>query len=127
MFIRHSAMAALAAIVVGSLLTAPASGTSVLHTNELTFSGPVALPGVTLPTGTYVFEQLDVTSPDIVVVRNRDRSKVHFLGFTERLYRNRSRSDPTVTFGETVRGAASRITAWYPAGEMRGYGFRYPR
>lgn len=128
MLTRQSALIAFGAVVLGSLLGAPAHGTTALHTNTLTFSGPVALPGVTLPTGTYVFEQLDVTSPDTVVVRNRDRSKVFYLGFTQRAQRPTSmRPDRLVTFGEAERGAPARIAAWYPLGESRGHAFLYPR
>jgi hypothetical protein len=128
MVIRQSAMAALAALVLGSFLTAPVFGKSALHTTKLTFSGPVALPGVTLPTGTYVFEQLDFASPDVVVVRSGDRSKVHFLGLTQRVHRPPSmRPDRMVTFGEARRGAPTPITAWYPPDAGRGYQFLYPR
>jgi hypothetical protein len=128
MVIRQSAVAALAAVLVGSLLTASARGSSALNTNLLTFSGPVALPGVTLPTGSYVFEQLDVATPDVVVVRSRDRSKVHYLGFAQRVHRPRSlQPGPMVSFAEPARGAPARITAWYPIGQTRGYAFQYPR
>jgi hypothetical protein len=128
MVTRQLPLAALAAVLVGSLLTATAFGNAVLHTTHLTFSGPVALPGVTLPTGTYTFEQADFSTPDIVVVRSRDRSKVYFLGFTHRVQRPRSLpADRMVTFGEARRGQAPRITAWYPPNQSRGYEFLYAR
>jgi hypothetical protein len=54
--------------------------------NHLTFSGPVGLPGVTLPGGTYTFEMIPLHS-DIVRVLSRDGLRVYFTGFTARVAR----------------------------------------
>jgi hypothetical protein len=56
---------AFGALVLGFFLAAPpmhGSGNN-LHTNNLTFSGPVRLPGVTLAPGTYIFERVEPTTP----------------------------------------------------------------
>jgi hypothetical protein len=60
MFSRKRLGAALAAVILG-LATAASIGASVpgRHTMHLTFSKPVSLPGVSLGSGTYVFELLD--------------------------------------------------------------------
>jgi hypothetical protein len=114
------------AFVLTSVLGAPLQGTSSLHTTHLTFSVPVALPGVTLAAGTYVFEQLDNTSPDVVVVRNTRGDRVLYLGFTGRVARPSGMSPKThVTLGEARRGAPPRVMAWYPAQAARGYEFLY--
>jgi hypothetical protein len=53
------------------------AGSLSSHRTLLTFSGPVALPGVSLSAGTYTFELADRNgSPDLVVVRNREQSHV---------------------------------------------------
>ncbi len=55
----------------------------VNHENQLTFSRPVALPGVVLPAGAYSFDLVDSkSSMDVVIVRNRARTKVFYMGFT---------------------------------------------
>jgi hypothetical protein len=83
MVTRKSALTALVALVLGSGLSVPVHGVpNVLHTNNLTFSGPVGLPGVTLPGGTYIFERVVATNPDAVVVRSLDRTHVYYMGTT---------------------------------------------
>lgn len=128
MVTRKSVVAALGALVLGSSLSVPAYGTSAtnLHTNHLTFSGPVALPGVTLPGGTYIFERVVASNPDVVVVRSFDRSKVYYMASTQPTLRP-AWLDPIgiVTFGEGRIGAAPPIAAWYPSGEQVGHAFVY--
>jgi len=54
------------------------------RTQYLTFSTPVALPGVTLLSGTYIFElPSPQISPDVVRVLSRDRKTVLFTAFTK--------------------------------------------
>lgn len=49
-------LTAFGALILGCVLVVPMhKEVNTLHTNSLTFSGPVALPGVTLSAGTYVF------------------------------------------------------------------------
>ena len=92
-----------------------------LRTNHLTFSGPVRLPGVTLVAGTYVFERVEATNPNVIAVRSGDRARVYFMGNTipaERpagLARGR-----LVTLGEAPRGTVPPIEAWYPEGDPTG-------
>jgi hypothetical protein len=51
------------------------------RTTFLTFSGPVALPGATLGTGTYIFELLNPSSgADVVTVTDKGRSRVYYTG-----------------------------------------------
>ena len=94
----------------------------------LTFSGPVALPGLTLNAGTYVFELADPNgNDDAVVVMNEDRNHVYYLGMTKPVRRPVNlRRDQAVTFGIAERGMPVSITAWYPLGEVWGHQFIYP-
>jgi hypothetical protein len=116
--------AAILGLIVGA--SGEAWGTAN-NTNYLTFSGPVALPGVSLPGGTYIFELAEsASSRDIVVVRSRDRSKLYFMGFTTMVSRPHDLPfDSRVTFGESLQGTPPRITAWYPEGASTGHRFLY--
>ena len=93
----------------------------------LTFSGPVALPGLTLNAGTYVFELADPNgNDDAVVVMNEDRNHVYFLGMTKPVRRPANLpKDQAVAFGVAERGAPVPITRWYPIGEAFGHQFIY--
>ena len=93
----------------------------------LTFSGAVGLPGVTLPAGSYAFELADVSGTNnVVLVRNRERSKVYFLGFTNRIARPAGMRDASgVTFGEAAPGQPRPIAVWYPPDTSDGLQFLY--
>jgi hypothetical protein len=128
MVTRKSALMVCGAVMLGLTLANPgrAASTAASQTNHLTFTGPVALPGVTLPRGTYTFEVVDL-HPDIVRVLSRDGSRVYFTGFTNGIARPAGLSaDRLVTLAETARGIAPRIEAWYPIGKSTGRRFIYP-
>jgi hypothetical protein len=116
-----------AASLVVLALSAGVLASPLGHTMYLTFSGPVGLPGVTLPAGRYVFERVE--SPgriDLVRVRGRDHSAVYLTAFTTMVDRPRDLGpDQVVTFREAGAGAAPRIATWFPAGEALGHQFIY--
>lgn len=122
-------MTAVATMALGVAATAPAPVYGRANdrlTNQLTFGGAVALPGVTLVPGTYVFERVFAGAPDVVVVRGIDGRKVYFMGTTQpRVRPAELRPDEVVTFGEFRRGTPRSITAWYPRGAELGFGFVY--
>lgn len=97
------------------------------RTNYLTFSRSVGLPGVTLAPGSYIFELPDsLMNRDIVQVLSRDRSRVHYMGFTRPVERPRDqRSTGVVTLGEASAREAQPIKAWFPLGEPLGHEFIY--
>jgi len=115
-------------------LFALAGGVSSIHavTTEnrltyLTFSEPVALPGVTLEPGEYSFElAVPTTAANVVSVRNKARTKAYFMGFTQRIDRPRGMGDGgAVSFGEAPHGQARPIVAWYPPDSDNGLKFLY--
>jgi hypothetical protein len=127
---RTRSFSVLTALVLGLSVTAPLGGAEsrALHTNRLTFSGPVRLPGVTLPAGAYLFERVEPVNRDVVVVRSDDRSKVYFMAMTQPAHRPEGLpADRLVTFGEAERGTVPPIAAWYPEGEQIGHTFIYAR
>jgi hypothetical protein len=109
---------ALAFVVAGSAM---ALGN---HENRLTFNRPVALPRVILPAGSYSFDtQWD--NSNVVVVRNKDGSKV-YQGFTTPAHRPERMSPNTaVTLGEVKANEVPPITAWYEIGQTIGHEFLY--
>jgi hypothetical protein len=96
-------------------------------TAYLTFGQPMRLPGVALGSGTYIFEVANPTSgADVVRVMSRDRKTSYFQGFTTRVERRRQLgANAVVSFGESARGSAPPITAWWPLGESTGRAFIY--
>ncbi len=99
------------------------------RTTYITFNQAVALPEVRLAAGTYIFEVANPeTKGDVVRVMSRDRSTVHFLGFTHLTTRPKGMpSDAVVSLGEAARGTAPPITAWYAVGAEDGRMFIYNR
>ena len=126
---RTRTISTLGALVLGLSLIAPLHGAespTALHTNRLSFDGPVRLPGVTLAAGAYLFERVEPTTPNVIVVRSDDRTKVYFLAMTRSIQRPANLpAGRMVSFGEASRGIAPPITAWYPDGERNGHAFVY--
>ena len=117
-----------AATALGLTTTASMQATvDARHTEYLTFSRPVALPGVVLPAGSYTFDLAGSTSSlDIVVVRDKARSKVYYMGFTNTVQRPAGMSKTTaITLGETSANEPPPIAAWYEIGESLGHQFLY--
>ena len=78
----HKSLLAIAGVaVLGGLMTASAQAWNT-DTNYVTFSAPVALPGVTLAAGTYVFRSPSELDKNIVQVLNRTQTVSYFMGFT---------------------------------------------
>jgi len=86
---------AVSTVVLVAVATAGAGG-SPSHRTVLTFSGPVALPGVSLSPGSYTFEIVEPDAGgDAVVVKDLSRVQIVYM-------------------------------AWYPSGELWGRRFIYP-
>jgi hypothetical protein len=97
------------------------------HTNYITFSRGVALPGVELAAGTYIFETpTNSMSNSIVRVSSRDRRKVFLTAYTREVQRPKSDNGKLlVTLGEASAGSAPPVSAWFPIGEAVGHQFIY--
>jgi hypothetical protein len=120
--------AACGALVVGLCLAASANAIGTVNrTTYLTFSGDVALPGIKLAAGTYIFELASPgQSPSLVRVLSRDRSKIHLLAFTNFTPRPMGADrNKVVSLGEARRGETPPIKAWYPTDESMGREFIY--
>jgi hypothetical protein len=126
---RHTWIAACTAAVALAVVTLAAahiSASPLLSRREfLTFSQPVALPGVSLVPGTYVFELADPDTSNVVRVRDRVSNRVAFTGFTFRINRPVGKRDSKVVLGEAKKGNPAPVLAWYPTDQELGYQFIY--
>ena len=128
MFNRKPALTVCGALLGLMLAAASANASKQVGTaTYLTFSGPVSLPGVTLEAGTYLFELASsVMNHDLVRVTNKERTVVHFTGFTEQVSRPAGLpAGHRISLGEAQAGAAPPITAWFPTGNSVGHRFIY--
>ncbi|HUR32517.1 MAG TPA: hypothetical protein VM032_01895 [Vicinamibacterales bacterium] len=117
------------AVAVFVCLTAAAVSAQPLDKRTLfTFSGPVTLPGVTLPAGQYLFRLADPnTSAKVVQVLNADGTKPYGMFFTMSAERFEAASIPEVRFMETASGTPPAIKTWWYPGERTGYELIYPK
>ena len=131
MSLRKLASAAFALLVLAGVAGGPrvAAGARADNLTYLTFSRAVALPGVTLQPGTYAFElSSPYTAANVVLVRDRARTRALYQGFTHRVPRPANWNERRqVQFGESAHGAPAPILAWYPLDTATGFEFIYPR
>jgi hypothetical protein len=114
------------AVVVASLLAAASTARgNAPHTTYLTFSAPFALPGMSLPRGTYMFEVVSPSSNALVRVTSRDGRHTYLTAFTRTVDRPSAQRDNTVLFNEVPTGTTPSVRAWYPLGERIGHEFIY--
>jgi hypothetical protein len=121
-------LAAAALVAIGTLtLAGSLNATTIAHTNYVTVSAPIALPGVSLPAGTYIFElPLDRASLDVVRVKSRDGRKVYLTAFTQTVDRPVGQAGRSaLVFGEAASGVPVPVKIWFPAGERIGHAFIY--
>jgi hypothetical protein len=119
---------ACAVAVFVCLVAAPVSAQPLDKRTLFTFSGPVTLPGVTLPAGQYLFRLADPNSSSKVVqVLNAEGTKPFGLFFTIPAERLEPASTPEVRFMETASGTPAAIKTWWYPGERRGYEFIFPK
>ena len=93
-----------------------------------TFSGPVTLPGVTLPAGKYLFRNPDTpTGRRVVQVLSDDGRRAYAQLLTIPVQRFDAPKEPEVRFMETAEGTAAAIKAWWYPGNTIGWEFIYPK
>src|SRR3954447_13445986 len=93
----------------------------------LTFSGPVDVPGITLPAGTYRFELADpTTSRRVVMVSDKDGNKSYGMFLSIPNQGMAPADKPVVMFKEAAAGAPPAVQVWFYPGETYGYEFAYP-
>jgi hypothetical protein len=93
----------------------------------LTFSGPVEVPGITLPAGTYRFSLADPeTGRRVVKIADKDGTKTYGMFISMPNQRMTPSNKPVVMFKESAAGAPPAVQVWFYPGETYGYEFAYP-
>jgi hypothetical protein len=112
--------------VIGGF-AAPARADECDKLTYLTFSAPVALPGVTLPAGTYRFTHPDcVETSHLLRVSSEDGSHVYATLLTVPADRLTPSARPEVILAEMPARTPEVIKAWFYPGETVGDELIYP-
>jgi hypothetical protein len=94
----------------------------------LTFSGPVSVPGATLPAGTYTFKLADLSgNRHVVQIFDKDEKKIYTTLMAIPNQRMEPSDKPVVMFAETPAGVPAAVKIWYYPGETIGNEFVYPK
>ena len=118
--------AALAALMLSS--PAPTIAQTADYQTYFTFSGPVTLPGATLPAGKYLFRLADPqSSRKVINVLTADGKKSVAMLTTIPNRLNKAPNDPEVRFMETSGKMPPPIKTWWYPGNSMGFEFIYPR
>lgn len=117
----------LALLVALDLNSATAQDLNPSEKTFLTFSGPVELPGMTLPAGTYTFKLADTPGRNVVQVFSQDEKDIHGQFLFVQANRRDATGDTVVTFRETAAGTTPAVQYWYYPGETIGKEFVYPK
>jgi hypothetical protein len=128
MLSRKPLVTALAVVILG-LATAVSIGAGVSDNDTMyvTFNRPVALPGVSLGSGTYIFKRLDLHAHSVVRVLSRDRKINHYTGFTYAVNRPAGlKRDHVISFAEASPDVPQPIAIWWPE-DSPGRQFIYPK
>jgi hypothetical protein len=134
---RLTPLLALVGGVIGVLCAVPAEGqypfgigkgADMTHATTVTFSKPIALPGVTLPAGTYLFEHpAGAIERHIVRVWSNDQKTIYTTLHTVPNARFTPTNQTVITFMETPAGSVDTVMAWFYPGERVGDEFIYSR
>src|SRR4051812_24141244 len=94
----------------------------------LTFSGPVQIPGATLPAGSYVFKLADIPgNRHVVQVFDKDEKKIFTTLLSVPNQRLEPSDKPVILFSERATGSPQAVKVWYYPGDTIGDEFVYPK
>jgi hypothetical protein len=94
----------------------------------LTFSGPVQIPGATLPAGSYVFKLADIPgNRHVVQVFDKDERKLYTTMLAIPNERLEPSDEPVVLFSERATGSPQAVKVWFYPGNRIGNEFVYPK
>jgi len=95
---------------------------------KVTFSQPVAVPGTTLPAGTYTFTILDgFADRNIVQIWNADKTELVTTILAIPNYRLEPTDETVIQFRERPAGRPQAVKAWFYPGHSFGIEFVYPK
>ncbi len=115
-------------LMLSGWLAAPAQADECDKLTYLTFSAPVALPGVILPAGTYRFTHPDCsTTAGVLRVSSEDGTEVYGTFLTVPDERYTTSAEPAIVFAETRAHSPEAIRAFFYPGDTIGDELIYPR
>jgi hypothetical protein len=114
---------------VALMLSAPAVRADEFNKlTYLTFSGPVQVPGVVLPAGTYMFKLADPEGGRRVIqIWDQQGTKLYTMLLSISDQMSEPKEDPVVLFTERPSGEPQAIRSWFYPGDSHGYEFVYPK
>ena len=104
-------------------ITVPGSIGGSSQEHHLTFSTPVALPGVALAPGTYIFRR---PASNVLMVSNANRKPYAMLSTISAARSSRSDRYEVVLGAPLADGSPRRLEAWFAPGEASGQQLIYP-
>jgi hypothetical protein len=121
----------ISAVLSAAILLSTAGSAEALTWDRrtyFTFSQPVALPGITLPAGRYMFRVMDPdTSRRVIGVTSGDGSRSYAMFLSIPAYRADVPERPEIRFLETASGHPAAVKAWWHPGDSSGFEFIYPK
>src|SRR5438445_3300564 len=125
-----------AAVFTAAFLTAATTASeqdsNINQRTFLTFSGPVQMPGVTLPAGKYVFRLADTALHNVMQVFDGDEKRI--IGQWFFIPKNRTTEEasaangkPVVMFKELPEGFTPAIQYYFYPTDLTGKEFIYPK
>ncbi|MGA8011895.1 MAG: hypothetical protein WB949_05670 [Candidatus Acidiferrales bacterium] len=119
---------ALGLIVFAGVAAIQTQAQSFNKKTSVTFNQPVAVPGSTLPAGTYTFTILDsFGSRNIVQIWNEDKSNLITTILAIPNYRLKPTGETVIEFSERPANAPQALKAWFYPGHAYGIEFVYPK
>ena len=125
--ISHLLLGVSCAGLLAIALPSPAQASEFNKETFFTFSGPVGLPGISLPAGTYMFTLADPDGDRSVVrVFNHDGTVCYGTFLTRPDAQPAVVDRPSVTFEERAARAPEAVRTWFYRGDETGREFLYP-
>jgi hypothetical protein len=116
------------AVAAAFVMTGVLKADSYDKRTVFTFNRPIALPGVTLPAGKYMFRLVDTeTSRKVVQVLDEHGKKPYAMLHSIPEIRRDESGSPEVRLMETAKGQPTAVKTWWYPNERTGYEFIYPK
>jgi hypothetical protein len=117
------------ALAIAAVLLVPSARADEYNKlTYLTFSGPVQVPGVTLPAGTYMFKLANPESGRRAIqIWDEKGTQLYTTLLTIPDEQLEAQDEPVVMFWERPSGMPQAVKSWFYPAERSGYEFIYPK
>jgi hypothetical protein len=119
-------------LLAASAVPVHAQGALTNKRTFLTFSGPVEVPGATLPAGRYIFQITNIASQTVWQVLDANTRRLitqfFYVETRDRTTQEQNAADnrPIVRFHEAPEGMPPAVSVMYYPSDARGYMLVYP-